>query len=950
MRSGARPVARGAAGALVALLGGAAASGACTQEPQNVPLRSLERSGRAAFLCLAAPGAGSPGRELSACEGVVADDRTSFTDADGNVIPHLYGLVTQTTRGEVAVVDLSVGDTLTAVVDQDTRVPGNNFLAVGAQPTDIVASLGGTAGFVAVAEVGRQGIFALPSTLLRPEDRASVPRLSSWPACSLPSAPGAVFLLPDPPDAAGDVRATCDGPYSANDAADHPNGDLSSEGHGRPKLVVALPDEGGLVVLDAQAILDRPSGSFAPCDIERWVPLSTAIPAAGPPSPEPAGATCVNPEQPPPVAAQDYVSRPAGMAVADGKLYVADTQAPLIHVLDVATPCSPLQLDPLLPTSVTDPARVVTTSRVAVSRGLTPDAKRFAYAVDDKDGSAMVFDISDGPKVRTPVVRPRADLDPFLPRDRVRFSSPVRDIAIVERDVPAQIPASGVAQTGVRCDPDPSKTCPTNPGPTDHCDVEALYRTDTDSYTSGAGPYKLRGTFAFLLLSSGLIAVIDVDDLDAACRGPVDHAPLFGCDDDAEKLVSSAEYSCRVVEPHTPRDSVYVIDADAAGNHGPGLTVFPLLFDKNGSLISPDDATQPRMRATLPKVGAGETAPTLDVSIGGNKEPIASDTGLATKDDQVRHTLVMNLEDPRAHIVDQPWTVTYEGALPGFSQKLAELRLGGADDGLFDASSRFCEAGVMSEEALRFSEPGLSDGQARALADRAQITSELPSEKNEYWKASSTSCSFLQCKSVFGTADVPKPQRELRIVEAYQDHVTLADSDAKDVSDGLVKCCFPSAVGFAVRAGHQWVAVGEGTGFHHHVAADPASGACRPSCDPVLARLNGRIRTSKGAGPVTDGDPLAFQNPMFRFAITECTSDDVCDPLPADKLRGMQFRFVTVGSFQPLLVNLAVDTSDVQPQAMTLVPPTGELAITDGSLEGVLMVSPGSLAVGRQYR
>lgn len=52
----------------------------------------------------------------------------------------LLAFVTQTTFGEVAVVDLDEGE----IIDQDTRIPLNSFIPVGGQPTDIAASFDGT--------------------------------------------------------------------------------------------------------------------------------------------------------------------------------------------------------------------------------------------------------------------------------------------------------------------------------------------------------------------------------------------------------------------------------------------------------------------------------------------------------------------------------------------------------------------------------------------------------------------------------------------------------------------------------------------------------------------------------------------------------------------------------------------------------------------------------------
>jgi len=52
----------------------------------------------------------------------------------------LLAFVTQTTFGEVAVVDLDEGE----IIDQDTRIPLNSFIPVGGQPSDIAASWDGS--------------------------------------------------------------------------------------------------------------------------------------------------------------------------------------------------------------------------------------------------------------------------------------------------------------------------------------------------------------------------------------------------------------------------------------------------------------------------------------------------------------------------------------------------------------------------------------------------------------------------------------------------------------------------------------------------------------------------------------------------------------------------------------------------------------------------------------
>ncbi|MCE7890837.1 MAG: hypothetical protein DYH12_14270, partial [Sorangiineae bacterium PRO1] len=150
----------------------------CTETPVSLPLRSLERSGEVSFVCATSDGVG---HDINACP--------DFDSTENR--RHLYALVTQTLRGEVAVVDLSAGK----VVDLDSSTPGFSFIPIGENPVDIVSTPGGVASFVGVAEVGKEGIFAIPTSCARPPAHD----LTAWPACALPAAPGEMAIVIDPP-------------------------------------------------------------------------------------------------------------------------------------------------------------------------------------------------------------------------------------------------------------------------------------------------------------------------------------------------------------------------------------------------------------------------------------------------------------------------------------------------------------------------------------------------------------------------------------------------------------------------------------------------------------------------------------------------------------------------------------------------------------------------------
>ena len=251
--------------------------------------------------------------------------------------------------------------------------------------------------------------------------------------------------------------------------------------------------------------------------------------------------------------------------------------------------------------SFEQPNRIVTTSRVAASP-LTPDGKRFVYASDEfeRPASLMAFDVSPGSTDRTPLVRPGALLVPEPP-DRLRLGVPVADVAFALRDLEASDPETGVAESGVKCDPDPA---------IDPRSAPAQHRPTSDE-TQGAQPRLLRGLFGLAMLTSGHVAIIDVDDFDAPCRRPrsrneLDDQDFRGCASDARLPDNSARYG----DPW-----FFTLDGTEAGSHRDGqvscnMASLPLSFsdarqdssDGTGaaSLVAFPGSRTTRSRSTFP--------------------------------------------------------------------------------------------------------------------------------------------------------------------------------------------------------------------------------------------------------------------------------------------------------------------------------------------------------------
>src|SRR5690606_8825146 len=266
-----------------------------------------------------------------------------------------HALVTQPLTGEVALVDLA-GDSRQAVIDYEPTQPGYSFMPVGADPGAIVSTPGSVASFVGVREAGREGVFGLPPTCLAPGQPAEPVRdIRTWPACRLPAAPGAMVMLVDPaidddgdPASPARTRTSCDGGYvdsagliGASPAASRAEcpADLATEtvSPGRRKLAVMLPSLSEMWILDAQELLDRQPGSFDACAVEERFTLAAATTDAAqrvPPDLVPSSPAC-SPvgfnHGPPP---DSYRPWPVDAALDDERrLYVADSDAPVIHVL-----------------------------------------------------------------------------------------------------------------------------------------------------------------------------------------------------------------------------------------------------------------------------------------------------------------------------------------------------------------------------------------------------------------------------------------------------------------------------------------------------------------------------------------------------------------------------------------------------------------------------------------
>jgi hypothetical protein len=974
----------------------------CGEETVEVELRSLQASSEMSFICRNGPQAeqAGQGRELAACPDF---ERLDDPQLGPEFATRLYSLITQPATDEVALVDTWEAD----VVDLDRSIPGFSFLRLPSRPGDIATTPGGRASFVGLITLDKTGIAAIPTTCLTDPGNAQAGRdVTSFPACSLPAVPGEIMVLVEPPNADGVVGAACGAaepeelePPGADPGRDCGANLTTEDGpRGRRKLVVSLPDLGQLVVVDAQTILDGAPGSFAPCAIEQTLELaaSEVDPAARrqtpPPELDAPGCTIVYPAHPEPPAS--FAPRPAGFAAEGNRLYVADEGAPLIHVLDTSSACALTELPPLLPMAFDDPERVVYTSRLAASP-LTPSGKRFVYAIDKTDlpPSVMAFDVSSSSSDRTPIVRRGSVRALFEPPDRIQFSAPAADVAFALRDLPLADPVTGVAEAGVHCDPNPEIGASS---------AAALYRPNSDQ-TQGARPRLLRGLFGLVMLSNGLVTVIDVDDFDAPCRrpsttNPSDTPDFRGCFGDTGlpetlsadgRITVTEEISCNMVQPHRARSATFGLVSSNAGVTAPSLRALPrfatpdlssqgTIEERPKMLGVPFEPATPGGAPVAAVVNVGNT------SYGGATElPIDPNTA-----DQ--NTLTLPLVEPRAYPLSDRAQVVYEGAITGtFPSGFMHLTTepnGGTYGDVADSTASFCDRGVSDVAVMREfgrEELGIAKAEADAFAefhsDYVQITGDFPEPRDPYWVLPrAPECAEVErsvCSRVFGshTARDLDPARELTVVEAYQGRLSVKPRNAGTAEEAaevarMVSCCFPAGTEYTVRASRQWVMLTDSAPtFRHDITAREEGGQfrCVRDCNPRRRYDRSRIfeltasepcatcRVGASSpqpgldvcgydaseGPVALGDPAAAC--IFENLNARFAIYRGLQP----SVRGMSFTWNTTGGFATLAASLTALSSAVSPQRINYLPDYQAFAVLDAASLGLSLINLDALRI-----
>jgi hypothetical protein len=849
---------------------GSALLTSCTTTPTAVPVRTFERAQKVDVVCM---------QVLDPITGVLIkpvpqpQSRCAPVPAgvDGTFLPyHLFALVTQQSRGEVAVVDLTQG----TVVDIDQGTPGYNFHVVGRNPTDITVTPDGLLTFVGAAEVNKPAIYGLRNDEVlgdwQSAPGASRPKITNWPVCSLPQAPGAMAVV-STQILAGTTTSTDAGTTDAGtaDAGSSDAGTATGSTGLGYELVVVLPGDARttakIVTIDPRPFL-RGAGeltdagpSLAPgaatlpaCPITSAIELASGTYAPSQVQPGPAwddgikyvdggapaeavpsnnAALCaaglgLQPDSGLPIDAPSDVSPRGGTAALSGQiLYVADAQLPLIHVIDLRSGIAK-ELPPLVVTSITDPSRRVTASTIAVSPP-TREYKRYLYAVDAKEGTLIVYDVTNpDTSSRSPLTRPHPEINPFQAPDRISFSSPVATLAFARHEWPLTFDpnATSAALTGLLCNPNPNAGTATTSNYTQP-DPGVFYRANSTvsigppgiAGVAGPSAFRLRGIFGFATLTTGAMVAIDVDDWDAPCRrpdpmgqasaiSPAEPAAAAG-DLDPYHVPLAKEQSALVTgnpttlegffpvsAPNRTRSLTYLRNDVTLGNHLPRIDALPQLW-VTGAVSSPGKG-ETRIPILMP-TNKGNLSDPNELDVSGQPAPV------------VAPNVRFSFESPEVHL-DQDWTVTYEGKGPATKGLAGNLTTDDAYNSLTLKTNQglFCRRGVEDFRlgqakaaivAAALTAQGLKvpDALDRKIGDYVQLKEDILPQDDPYWGVEGLACwdmpkdgngkavidvttpqkRYDACAATFGSGEDVNPdmsiQRDFPVLEAYQDRLVI---------------------------------------------------------------------------------------------------------------------------------------------------------------------------------
>jgi hypothetical protein len=799
--------------------------------------------------------------------------------------PALHAIVTQSTRGEVAAVDL----TANRVLDSDRQVPGFTFLDTGGLPTAIVVPPYRPNGteteaptFFYVASAEQQEIRAIPLCRFRagsscgpdllPENANDPNGYAARLRVPLPGPPEDMVLGPDQA-----LYVTMPAVEGANGVTSGVIARIALPAAGVTADAFALGSTGIPTFFGVPAVQDvaMPEPILDPVDYQAscglgysYAATSFTLPIAPRVKPLP-------------------IAQPARLRwdTESGLLFVSDRASPGLHVF---APAAEGRLEALgaLPTGQPLREFVITprvpTGAVAglglVARTTPPDVpasetKRYLYGIDI-DGRVALFGFAaeeDGElPTLTPLLAPDPDLSVLRYADRIDLPVPAQSLDVIDTRtqlsyVCGEDPVDDLRATRSRLRDQKE--------PLNAEQRRVLQRTEArlGIYEDAAADY-VRGVFVAVASMAGRLSLIDIHDLDSSCR-----AQKFCCASaGASSGVNGVPVTCMssIAELNTPRG-----------------------IDSQESLMV--------RRHTWRRRAAGPQ--TVDVATASLLAPLTCDPNDPSA--SVRSSDgVCTPADPYKQLTEN-WNVEYQGMLPGSSMGYAHWEPGPLPHQLqlvAPTESNLCARGV-------------------ELDDLVAVVGRAPESKRGSGCPDPSADTAPLFKVVEARAD-------RLLVEGYDRE--LKDATPMELQEQMAATattCYRDFVGVELRAGGFLVLGSNGTYLHRITTAPDGRCVADLALDP---RLNARVRDvttmpNDGSAPITTPD--LFQNPFVTFRLAPPMS-----PNPVQETRETTVSVSRASvPFYVDAVNSRDSVTDALPSTVHYLPEVGNLFLLDIAGQGL---------------
>ncbi|HKP64113.1 MAG TPA: hypothetical protein VJV78_45570 [Polyangiales bacterium] len=796
---------------------------ACNQEEPPPQPGSFDRPTRVAFVCFET----DPDSTTNLAKPVTL---TRCAINPGVVVEEpllsLHALVVQSSRGEVAAVDLRPPG---KVLDSRADIPSYTFLPVGELPVAIaVPTREENAKETYVLNAGSRDISVLKTATFRVRAALEIPTLQTVP---LPGGsrdvPQDMVLSPDEdalfvsmPNTGRLLRLPiirC-GAKCLEDGTIDPDGITEFPLARSLDLAVASP--GGDVDHDLYAHT---------CSYSQPIP-NTTLPVAVPPADSPA-------PHPGNMALDDFceTDKPCKR-----RLLVSDSALPLIHVIDLeelaASGEEAAVQAPIL--TGTPTLSVAVTPRVPTVIGPDAGETQYVYAIDATDGSLLVTE--NGKLLEVGATGAR--------KDRITLGLGVTLPHLLSMSV--MTPAFDVHGPAAQYTQEPPGTKLEEPSKTTNWCV--------DTFGPVYSTARLRGVFLAVGATDGSLRMIDVHDMDAAeCRpcGPYKEGCVCNPQDDEEKHTNKCD-ACQATawSPYPlVRHRERIIEA--ANPQIPTPTLAPVaqpVFASGGvqtAVRTTGTTSDPNIKGlwcTPCKDGQQAAYPADGTAVPGAKPeaPLVDLDGDIAQACEGGYSRVCALADPWTEVDD--WRATYKGALPGSQGGQGKFDKLDQDTPEFSGEIRFCGSGVLGADQL-----------AGRAGDQLSILGALAPDdiirKTEPGGDESFQDKTIElCKELIDRRDSSEDQVPIafEIRAAYTDRLELAptltsrpvgiDTDFHTDVQLINKCFGNKLLSYEVRSGSSYVVVGfKKAGFEHRVKAADGTGHCETdtSVDP---RRDGR--------------------------------------------------------------------------------------------------------------